>query len=138
MQSHTILAALPPYAGYCLVGKIPPPRGGGVGGLAPNFSILGHQAPSPPPGCGCASLGIWVVQGFETCLNISHILHIFFFILCQSCEPFVAQCCQNWLLAELVVVLDSSFKVLGSNPSGGKFLLVSFAPLFHRFSFFWY
>ena len=59
-------------AGYCLVGKIPPPLGG------------------------------------------------------------VAQYCQNWLLAELVVVLDSVSKVLGSNPNGGKLLLVSFALLFHN------
>ena len=77
------------------------------------------------------------MQGFETCLNISRIFH-FFFILCQSCEPFVAHCYQNWLLAELVVVLDFNFRVLGSNPSGGIFLVVSFALLFHRFSFFWY
>ena len=71
------------------------------------------------------------MQGSETCLNFSHIFHIFF-ILCQTCEPFVAQCCRNWLLAELVVMPDSGFNVLGSKPSGGNFLLVSFALLFHR------
>ena len=54
----------------------------------------------------------------------------------QTCEPFVAQYCQNWLVAELVVVLDSGFKVLGSNRSSG-FLLVSSALLFHRFACFW-
>ena len=103
-----------------------------MGGLAPNFSILGHQAPPPPPGVRVRFFGIWVVQGFETCLHVSHIFPHFFFILCQSSEPFVAYHCQNWLLVELVVVLDSNLKVLGSNPSGGKFLLVSFALLFHR------
>ena len=55
------------------------------------------------------------MQRSETCLNFSHIFHIFF-ILCQTCEPFVVQCCWNWLLAELVVMLDSGFQVLGSNP----------------------
>ena len=63
-----------------------------------------------------------------------HTFFTFFFILCQSSEPFVANYCQNWLLVELVVVLDSNFKVLGPGPDGGKFLLVSFALLFHRFS----
>ena len=71
------------------------------------------------------------MQGSETCLNFSHIVHTFF-MLCQTCEPFVAQYCQNWMLAELVVVLGSVFKVLVSNPSGGKLLLVSFALLFHN------
>ena len=103
-----------------------------MGGLAPKFSILGHPAPPPPQGCGCAFFGIWVVQGFETCVNFSSIFHIFF-ILCQTYEPFVAHCCRNWLSAELVVVLDAAFKVLGSNPSG-NFVLVIFALLFQRFS----
>ena len=102
------------------MGKIPPPPGGGwVGGLAPNFSILGHQAPPPPQGVQVRFFWVWVVQGSETCLNFSHIFHIFF-ILCQTIEPFVANDRQNWLLAELDVVRDSDFKILGSNPSGGK------------------
>ena len=71
------------------------------------------------------------MQGSETCLNFSHIFHIFF-ILCQTCEPFVAKNCQNWLLAELVVVFYPGFQNMGSNPIGGKLLLVSFALLFHR------
>ena len=59
--------------GYCLVGKYPPPRGGGawvrrwVGGLAPDSSILGHQAPPPPRGGGGVALllGLGFVKGFE-------------------------------------------------------------------------
>ena len=122
------------------MGEIPPPPGGGwvgveMGGwVSPKFQHFGPPGtPPPPPGCGCAFFGIWVVQGFETCLHISHIF-TFFFILRQSSEPFVAHYQQNWLLVELVVVLDTNFTVLGSNPSGGKLLLVSFALLFHRFS----
>ena len=34
------------------------------------------------------------------------------YILHQTSEPFVAQNCQTWLVAELVVALDSGFKVL--------------------------
>ena len=67
------------------------------------------------------------MQGSETCLNFSHIFHIFL-ILCQRSEPFVAQV---WL-AELVVALDSVLKVLRSNPGGGKLLLVSFGLVFHN------
>ena len=73
------------------------------------------------------------MQGFETCLHISHIFHIFF-ILFQSSEPFVAECWQSGLLVELVVMLDCNLNVLGSNATGGNLMLVSFALLFHRFS----
>ena len=73
------------------------------------------------------------MQGFETCLHISHIFHIFF-ILCQSYEPFVAECWQSWLLVELVVVLGCNLNVLGSNSTGGNLVLARFALLFHRFS----
>ena len=104
------------------MGEIPPPPGGGgwvgveMGGcVSPKFQHFGPPGTPPPPGCGCAFFGIWVVQGFETCLHISHISHIFL-ILCQRSEPFVAHYCQNWLLVELGVVLDSNFKVLGSTP----------------------
>ena len=87
-----------------------------VGWVSPKFQHFGPPGTPPPPGCGCAFFGIWVMQGSETCLNFSHIFHIFF-ILCQTCEPFVAKGGQNWLLAELVVVLHSGSKVLGSNPN---------------------
>ena len=102
------------WPGYCLVGKIPPPPpGGGVemgGWVSPKIQHFGPPGhPPPPQGCGCAFFGIWVVQGSETCLNFSSIFHIFF-ILCQTCEPFVAHCCRNQLLAELVVMLNSAFK----------------------------
>ena len=104
-----------------------------LGGLAPNFSILGHQAPPPPGGAGALFWGFRLCRALRP-VCIFHTFFTFFFILCQSSEPFVAHCHQNWLLVELVVVLDRDFKVLGSKPSGGKFLLVSFALLFHRFS----
>ena len=97
--------------------------GGWVGGwvgaemggrVGPKFQHFGHQAPPPPRGVGALFLGFGFEQGSETCLNFSHIFH-FFFILRQTSEPFVAHNCQNWLVAELVVALDSGFKVLGSS-----------------------
>ena len=108
------------HAGHCLVGKIPPPPLGWVlrwvGGMAPNFSILGHQATPPPPGgAGALFLVFGFVQGSEMCLNFSYIFHIFF-ILRQTCEPFVAHHCQTWLVAELVVAFDSNFRDLDFNP----------------------
>ena len=72
-----------------------------MGGLAPNFSILGHQQE--------LFGGFGFVQGSETGLNFSH-GGLFYFITCQTCEPFVAQDFQNWMVAQLVVVLDSSSK----------------------------
>ena len=104
-----------------------------MGGLAPNFSILGHQPPPPPGGGGAGALflGFGFVQGSETCLNFSHIFHIFF-ILCQTCEPFVAIDFQNWLVAELFVVLDSGINIPGSNPRGGKFFAGQFCSVVPR------
>ena len=57
-------------AGYCLVGKIPHPRGGGGGGYRdgwvgwPQISAFWATSPPPPPrGCGCAFWGFWVCAG---------------------------------------------------------------------------
>ena len=107
------------------------------GWVGPKFQHFGPPGTPPPRGVGALFLGFGFDQGYETCLDFSHIFH-FFFILRQTCEPLVAHNCQNWLVAELVVALDSGFKVLGSNPSGGKILLVNSALLFHRFSCFGY
>ena len=65
-----------------------PPLGGGgwvygwVGGLAPNFSILGHQPPPPPLRRGAGALfgGFEFVPGSEIGLNFS----LFFLITCQT------------------------------------------------------
>ena len=103
----------------------------------PQISAFWATRHPPLRGGGALFLEFGFVQGSETCLNFSHIFHIFF-ILRQTSEPFVAQCCQNWLVAEFVVALNSGCNLLGSNPSGGKFFLVSSALLFHRFSFLWY
>ena len=119
--------------------EIPPPLGGRwVGGwVSRKFQHFGPPG-TPPPPRGAGALFFFFL-GFGLCralrpVCIFHTFFTFFFILCQSSEPFVAHHCQNWLLVKLVVVLNSKFKVLGFNPSGGNFLLVSFALLFHRFS----
>ena len=101
-------------------------------GLAP-FQHFGPPGTPPPRGAGALFLGFGLCRALRP-VCIFHTFFTFFFTLCQSSEPFVAHCHQNWLLVELVVVFDCDFKVQSSNPSGGKFLLVSFALLFHRFS----
>ena len=74
---------------------------------------------------------------FEACRSMPQRAKIFtwwtfFFITCQTLEPFVAQMSQNWMVAQW-----SMYLVLGSIPGKGKFLPVSSSLLLHRFSLFW-
>ena len=59
-----------------------------------------------------------------------------FLISCYTCGPFVAQRCQNWMVAQLSRYLTPFSKLYGSIPRPVKFLPVSSSLLFHRFSFF--
>ena len=59
------------------------------GWVGPKFQHFGPPC-TPPPRGGAGALfgGFGFVQGSETGLNFS-----LFFIICQTCEPFVAQIC---------------------------------------------
>ena len=43
----------------------------------------------------------------------------FFFITCQTCEPFVAQMSQNWMVAQWSMYPVTVWRVLGSIPGKG-------------------
>ena len=60
----------------------------------------------------------------------------FFFITCQTCEPFVAQRSQNWMVAQWSMYQVAVCRVPGSIPGVGNFLPVSFSLLLHRPSLF--
>ena len=53
----------------------------------------------------------------------------FFFITCQTCEPFVAQVSQNWSVAQWSTYWFPFWRVLGSIPGKGNVLPVSSSPL---------
>ena len=61
----------------------------------------------------------------------------FFFITCQTCEPFVAKMSQNWMVAQWSMYRAPVWRVLDSIPGKGKFLTVSSSLLLHRSSLFW-
>ena len=80
--------------------------------------------------------------GFEACRSMPQRAKIctsrtFFFITCQTCEPFVAQISQNWMVAQWSVYQVSDWRVLGSIPRKCNFLPVSSSLLLHRSSLFW-
>ena len=80
--------------------------------------------------------------GFEACRSMPQQAKIFtwwtfFFITCQTLEPFVAQMSQNWMVAQWSMYQVPGRRVLGSIPGKGKFLPVSSSLLLHRFSLFW-
>ena len=62
---------------------------------------------------------------------------LFFFITCRTCEPFVAQMSQNWMVAQWSMYQASVWRVLGSISGKGNFLPVSSSLLLHRSSLFW-
>ena len=62
---------------------------------------------------------------------------LFFFITCQTCEPFVAQMSQNWMVAQWSMYQVPVWRVLGSIPGKGNFLPISSSPFLHRSSLFW-
>ena len=67
--------------------------------------------------------------GFEACRSMPQRAKIFtwrtffFFITCQTCEPFVAQMSQNWMVAQWSIYQVPDLRVLGSIPGKGKFCL---------------
>ena len=83
-----------------------------------------------------------VLKHAAACRSMPHQAKIFtwrtfFFIICRTCEPFVAQMSQNWMVAQWSMYKVTVWKVLGSIHRKGNFLPVSRSPLLHRSSLFW-
>ena len=61
----------------------------------------------------------------------------FFFITRRTCEAFVAQISQNWMVAQWSMYHIPVWRVLGSIPGKGNVLPVSSSLLLHRSPLFW-
>ena len=61
----------------------------------------------------------------------------FFFITCQTCEPFVAQVSQNWMLAQWSMYQVAVWRVLAFIPGKGIFFACQFLSIVAQTSLFW-
>ena len=106
----------------------------------------------PQHAAACRSARFWellvgVLKHAAACRSMPHaaacrsepkFLHGgFFFITCQTCEPFVALVSQNWMVAQWSMYQVPVWRVLGSNPGEGSFSPASSSLLLHRPSLFW-
>ena len=119
-------------------------RGGVLGGswgrwgTSSRGRLAGHRVPrctgrQAPTAAACCSmpqrqiLGA-VGWGFEACRSMpqhaaaSQNFHMadLFFMACQTCEPFVAQTSQSWMVAQWSMYQVPGWKVLGSIPGKGN------------------
>ena len=79
--------------------------------------------------------------GFEACRSMPQRAKIFtwrtfFFITCQTSEPFVAQVSRNWMVAQWSMYQVPTWRVLGSISRKDNFSPVSSSLLLHRPSLF--
>ena len=113
-----------------------------------------NQAPTaaacrsmPQHAAACRSARFWellvgVLKHAAACRSMPQRAKIFtwrtfFFITCQTCEPFVAHMSQKWMVAQWSMYQVPICRVLGSFLERAKFLPVRSSLLLHRSSLFW-
>ena len=129
-----------------------PAIGGGPRDHRRTLGLQRHQRQQHAAACrsmshhaaACRSARFWellvgVLKHAAACRSEPKFSHggLFFFITCQTCEPFVAQMSQNWMVAQWSMCQVPVWRVLGSVPGKGNFLPVSSSLLLHRPSLFW-
>ena len=67
--------------------------------------------------------------GFAAASQRFHVADFFFFITCQTWEPFVAQVSQNWMVAQWSMYALPVWRVVGSIPGKGTFYACQFLSI---------